>query len=310
VALRLQFNVPTAELKAVGVRPQRGDFGLSDAAIIKPGDPHASTLLFRMAKHGRDRMPHIGSELPDEMGLQLVERWIAGLKPGSEASSGNDAPVQALLASPNSALATARRLARGEFSGDQKSAVLAAAAKLEAGNVRDLFEGFLPQEGERKLGSSPRPKTILAHQGDAGRGETLFWSEAVNCGKCHRVGERGTSVGPDLSGIGKLRTPQDLLESLLTPSRRVEPKYASYLAQTDDGQALTGVLVKRDERAVVLRDNQGKEVVLDAKSVQRMQPSRTSLMPDGQMAGLTAQQAADLLAYLATRRSEKTDASQ
>ena len=62
---------PVAEMKAVGVRPTRGDFALPDASIIKPGDPYASTLYFRMAKFGRDRMPHIGSERPDEAGLDL-----------------------------------------------------------------------------------------------------------------------------------------------------------------------------------------------------------------------------------------------
>jgi putative heme-binding domain-containing protein len=172
--------------------------------------------------------------------------------------------------------------------------------------VRDLFEGYFPPDpsGERKLGTSPRPKTILAHQGDAARGEKLFWSEAVNCGKCHQIENRGTAVGPDLSMIGKLRTPEDLLESLLTPSRRVEPKFTAYQALTEDGQTVTGVLASRSQSQVVLRDGQGKTVTLDAKNVQRLQPSRMSLMPDGQMAGLTAQQAADLLAYLASRRSE------
>jgi hypothetical protein len=52
----------------------------------------------------------------------------------------------------------------------------------------------------------------------------------------------------------------------------------------------------------VLRDGQGKEIALEAKSVQKLQPSRTSLMPDGQLAGPTAQEAADLLEYLATRQ--------
>src|SRR5207244_1329461 len=66
VDLRLQFPTPVAQMKAVGVPPTRGDFGLPGACIIKPGDPWASTLYFRMAKFGRDRMPHIGSDLPDE----------------------------------------------------------------------------------------------------------------------------------------------------------------------------------------------------------------------------------------------------
>jgi hypothetical protein len=73
VALRLQFSVPRAEMKAIGVRPVRGDFGLPDAYIVKPGAPWASTLYYRMAKFGRDRMPHVGAERPDEAGLRLIE---------------------------------------------------------------------------------------------------------------------------------------------------------------------------------------------------------------------------------------------
>ena len=84
VPLRLQFPVAVAEMKAVGVRPTRGDFGLPDARIIKPGDPGASTLYFRMAKFGRDRMPHIGSERPDEPALKLIEQWIAGMGAGAK----------------------------------------------------------------------------------------------------------------------------------------------------------------------------------------------------------------------------------
>ena len=49
-------------------------------------------------------------------------------------------------------------------------------------------------------------------------------STAINCGSCHKIGDRGTSVGPDLSTIGKLRVREDLLESILEPSRRIEQK--------------------------------------------------------------------------------------
>jgi putative heme-binding domain-containing protein len=306
VPLRLQFTIPATEMKAIGVRPTRGDFALADAKIIKPGDPCASTLYFRMAKFGRDRMPHIGSERPDEEGLNLIEQWIAGMKKGALATDVDpDGPLPGdLLSTPNSALLLARRLGRGELNPAERDVVLAAAARLSAGPIRELFEGYLPSgdRGERKLGSNPRPNAILALQGDSHRGERLFWSQAVNCGKCHRLGERGTPVGPDLSNIGKLRSPQDVLESLLTPSRRVEPKYANYLAQTSDGRSLSGVLVKRDENTVVLRDADGKEITLAANDVLELRPSSTSLMPDGQLASLTAQEAADLLEYLATRK--------
>jgi len=182
--------------------------------------------------------------------------------------------------------------------------LLADAAKLPAGPVHDLFEGYLPadEKGARKLGSNPRPRAILALKGDADRGEKLFWSQAVTCGSCHKIGERGKPVGPDLSTIGKQRPREDLLESILEPSRRIEPKYASYVVHTADGRVITGVLVKRDTKEVVLRDAQNQEITIAAKNVEELQPSRTSLMSDGQLAGLTAQEAADLLEYLATRK--------
>jgi len=303
VALRFGFPTAVAAMKSIDVRPTRGDFGLPDARIVKRGDPYASTLYFRMSKHGRDRMPHIGSEVPDEAGLELIGKWIESLKPGAAAPA-SDIAADASLADPRSALVLARRVGRGELKSADREKLLASAAKLPAGITRDLFEGYFPDDrpGGRKLGSSPRPQAILALKGNAAAGERLFWSEGVNCGKCHRVGERGAPVGPDLSAIGKLRSRDDLLTSLLTPSRRIEPKFATYLVQTTDGRSFSGVLVKRDDKFVVLRDMQGKEISLKTGDVEEIRPSHASLMPDGQLAGLTAQEAADLLEYLVSRR--------
>jgi hypothetical protein len=58
----------------------------------------------------------------------------------------------------------------------------------------------------------------------------------------------------------------------------------------------------RDDKQIVLRDAENKELTFDAKKVEELKPSRTSLMPSGQLAGLTPQEAADLLEYLATRK--------
>jgi putative heme-binding domain-containing protein len=305
VALRLTFSASAGDMKAVGVRPTRGDFGLPDACIIKAGEPWASTLYYRMAKFGRDRMPHLGAERPDEAGLQLIERWIAGMN-GPVSRTGPDplGPPDRLLNDAKSAMPAARKLGLGLLKGAERNHLLAAADKLPSGTIRDLFEGYLPQgeKGERKLGSNPRPRSVLSLRGDSHRGEKLFWSEALKCGTCHKIGDRGTPMGPDLSNIGKLRAREDLLESILEPSRRIDPKYAAYVAQTADGVSLTGLLVRRDENEVVLRDGLNKEFVLAAKNVEALRPTRISLMPDGQMAALTAQEAADLLEYLAARK--------
>jgi len=302
VDLRLHAAAKPVDLKAIGVRPNRGDFGLPNACIIKAGDPYSSTLFYRMVKFGRDRMPHIGAELPDEFGNQLIEQWITGLDAAKVDPPAVDLAPEKVLADTRLALATARKIGQGEIKPGTREQVLAAADKLPAGPIRDLFEGYLPQEGPRKLGSNPRAISILGLKGDPARGEKIFWSQAINCGSCHKVADKGIPIGPELTSIAKQRTREDLLESVLTPSRRLEPNFAAYLATTIDGKSFTGVLTKRNEKVVVLRDAQNKEIVIKSEEIEELRPSPKSLMPDGQMAGLTPQEAADLLEYLTTRR--------
>src|SRR5205807_5191244 len=169
--------------------------------------------------------------------------------------------------------------------------------------VRDLFEGYFPTEGrERKLGSNPRPAAILNLKGDAERGRAVLFATGMTCQNCHRVGDKGIALGPDLSAIGKTRSREDLLDSILDPSRRIEPQYVSYNVETKSGRHVTGLLVKRDANEILLRDAQNQEVRLAAADIAQMSANRISLMPDGLLRDLTAQQAADLLEFLATRR--------
>ena len=133
-------------------------------------------------------------------------------------------------------------------------------------------------------------------------GEAIFFNKEMKCSTCHKVGDRGTALGPDLTAVGKTRTRAELLESLLQPSLRVEPQYAAYLVRTKDEQTATGLLVKRDEKQVVIRDAENREHAFAAANVESVAPSRLSLMPEGQMSGLRPQEAADLLEFLVQRK--------
>ena len=109
-------------------------------------------------------------------------------------------------------------------------------------------------------------------------------------------------VGPDLTTIGTSRTHEDLLESLLTPSKRIEPQYAGYIVLCFDGKVHTGVLVERDEQQITLRDPQGVLNKIANEEVDSLRPLSTSIMPESQLANCTSQEVADLLAYLASLR--------
>jgi putative heme-binding domain-containing protein len=308
VDLELHAFVDLQKTKALAVPPHQGSFDLPDARIIAPGAPEHSTLYYRMAKFGRGRMPRMGSDWPDPAGLALIKAWITTLDPGAPKYEKQPDwiaadEVQRLLADPSLAVDLARAI-RGTFlSAETRKEILTRAAKLSPGPVRDLFEGYFPTEGrERKLGSNPRPAAILNLKGDAERGRAVFFATGMTCQNCHRIGDKGINLGPDLSTIGKTRSREDLLDSILDPSRRIEPQYVSYNVETKGGRHVTGLLVKRDASEVILRDVQNQEIRLRVEEVKQMDVSRISLMPDGLLRDLTAQQAADLVEFLAGRR--------
>src|SRR2546430_10041362 len=81
--MELRADTPLEKMKIVGVRPVQGTFEIYNAHIVSPSEPYRSVLFYRMAKLGRGRMPHVGSEFVDERGLRLIYDWIASL-PGAK----------------------------------------------------------------------------------------------------------------------------------------------------------------------------------------------------------------------------------
>ena len=122
----------------------------------------------------------------------------------------------------------------------------------------------------------------------------------MQCKNCHRIDKTGNEVGPDLSQIGKENDRFQLLESILEPSKRIDPAFVSYVVETGDGRLLTGLLVKKDGNEIILRDAQNKLITIPATEVEQLVPQKQSLMPELLLRDMTAQQVADLLAYLSS----------
>jgi uncharacterized repeat protein (TIGR03806 family) len=307
-----------AEMKAIDVRPTQGTFEITGAKIITPGDPEGSVLYYRIAKLGGGRMPRLGSDDVDPQGVRLIGDWIAQLSTptSSKAPAEEDKAlailkehasvdaIRQLLGSTRGALTLVRLIDRGEVSGPQLSAVVAVAKEHPQGEIRDLFERFVPpSERVRRLGDVVNQAELLNLPGDATRGRQVFFAETTRCKACHRIGKEGGDVGPDLSKIGeKYVVKAALLQHLLEPSQVIDPQYTAYLLETKSGQLYNGLLVKRDEKEAVLKDAQGKLIRVPASDVDQLAPQLRSLMPDLLMKDLTAQQASDLLEFLASQK--------
>ncbi|MGE0755737.1 MAG: PQQ-dependent sugar dehydrogenase [Pirellulaceae bacterium] len=331
VLSKLQYDLPLEKASLLGERPTQGTFGIPAAEVVAPGDPYRSILLYRMSKIGSGRMPHLGSQLVDPSGVDLVHRWIDSLPADStpdeavrlararretqrqllgelQQHSGDKERVERaagqLLTTTTGALMLVRAIDRQLVADAAVPAILAQATAQSAVEIRDLFERFLPEEQRvRRLGSVIRPEEILRLAGDAQRGRSVFFEAAgVQCKNCHRIDGVGKDLGPDLSQIGKKYDRGQLLESILDPSKFIDPKYVAYLIETRDGRLMTGLLVQRDEREAVLRDAQDQRIVVPTSQIERLVAQSASLMPELLLRDLTAEQVADLLAFLNSRR--------
>jgi len=196
-----------------------------------------------------------------------------------------------------------RQIDQGALDPAAVRAIVALSKDLPRPEVRDLFERFVPDsERVKLLGETINPSQILTLHGDAGRGERLFAADSTQCKSCHRVGPIGAELGPDLSAIGSKYDRPTLLRHLLEPSLQVEPKYVNYLLETKAGIVHSGLLLERTDEIVVLRTLQNETIRVPAAEVDQLLPQSKSLMPESLLRSLTAQQAADLLEYLVTRK--------
>lgn len=87
-------------------------------------------------------------------------------------------------------------------------------------------------------------------------------------------------MGPKLTEIGKKLNRAQLLESILEPSKRIDPQSLTYLVETVEGRLLTDLLVERDDSGVVLKDLQNRLIRIPSEKNEQFVSQRYSLMPD------------------------------
>jgi putative heme-binding domain-containing protein len=142
----------------------------------------------------------------------------------------------------------------------------------------------------------------LLRQGDIDRGREIFFGKKAGCASCHTIMAEGSDVGPDLTGVGAVRSGFDLLEAIIYPSASFVPGHEVYRVETER-DVYTGVRGEAAGDAVVIITGPRERIRIPRKDVRSMRPSPVSLMPDGFGTDLTRQELADLLAFLQAQKS-------
>ncbi len=121
------------------------------------------------------------------------------------------------------------------------------------------------------------------------------------CIVCHRMGNEGGAVGPELAGAASKYSLHDILESMIEPSKVVSDQFVTYDIVKKDGESVSGRITDENaERIVVMPNPMSAEALEEVRlaDIARRTPSKISPMPTGLLNNLTAEEILDLLAYI------------
>ncbi len=161
----------------------------------------------------------------------------------------------------------------------------------------------LGKKYEDNLGRDPIKRFAIARTGgDAERGKELFMNHtAGQCIRCHAVNGAGGKAGPELAGVVQRnpdKTRDYLLESLVKPSAKIAPGYASITIIKLDGSSVAGLLMKAEKGNYEVKTPDGAIVTIKADDIDKA-TEPVSGMPTMDKA-LTHREMRDIIEYLMT----------
>ncbi|MBA4063297.1 MAG: hypothetical protein C0501_06215 [Isosphaera sp.] len=275
------------------------------AALVKAGSPENPLSVACVMALG-ELLPK--GQKPPAYTAQALDALVRGVTAGDRGSkdlksaclsalAGNQAGTRWLLDAHKKGelpsdlvVETGRLLRNSPFQGLRNEALIA-----------------FPAPGKLNPKALPPVAEIAKRSGDAARGKAVWDASlagAAQCAKCHMVRGVGGQVGPDLSMIGKKGGRENILESILQPSKAIADQYVQHAVTTTAEVTISGLLVGETPDAITLRDANGKDTTVPKKEVAgEVRKLKVSIMPEDIVAAMTEDELVDLAAYLETLKT-------
>jgi putative membrane-bound dehydrogenase-like protein len=166
-----------------------------------------------------------------------------------------------------------------------------------AGRARDILArgGRLPSPDRQKVLDEYTP--LVEKTGDAHKGFEVFKNI---CAKCHRHGETGETIAPDLTGFN-VHPKSKILQKMLDPNRSVEGNYRQYTVTTKAGRIVNGLLSSETKTAIEMVDTEAKRHVVLREDIEEMIASNRTIMPEGFEKQLSKDDFVNLLEFLTAK---------
>jgi putative membrane-bound dehydrogenase-like protein len=154
-----------------------------------------------------------------------------------------------------------------------------------------IFGSATPEDRKKALADY---QNVLTMAGDAKRGQVSF---AKNCATCHKIGETGVNVAPDISD-SRTKTPAQILADIIQPNRAIDANYVAYNLLLADGTTASGILTSETSTSITLKAAGAKVITVARGEIEQLKSTGVSLMPDGLEKTIPPQEMADVIAFI------------
>ena len=179
------------------------------------------------------------------------------------------------------------------FSGDSPDLKLRGKAGIQL--VDDSPKLASPEAASAERAKFRKYRQLADRSGNSKNGQALF----VTCLACHKVGNQGGIIGPDLSGAGAMST-EALLHNILTPNAQMESGYYRHDIILKDGSKISGSLVEETKARLSVQPVGTAIQIIPRDRISKHKITKSSLMPEGLIDHLSDEQIADLFSYIRT----------
>lgn len=225
----------------------------------------------------------------------LLSRW-SGLRDGSRPLA-----VDTLCSRRSYAIALAGGLNDGTVSASDLSAThIRRLMSYGEDEIREAIEkhwGTMNESSEEKAATIAQLKQSLTRErlakAELSAGAAIFKKQ---CANCHRLFGEGGRIGPDLTGSNRGNMDY-LLGNIVDPSEVVPRQFTVSTLVTGRGRQINGVVVQETQATVQVQTDRELLTIPVAEIEERVNTGK-SLMPDGLVRNLTAEQIRDLIAFI------------
>jgi putative heme-binding domain-containing protein len=159
---------------------------------------------------------------------------------------------------------------------------------------------YLTNTGLREVEKQDLIKEIAKGKGSADNGKAVY---RRICVACHKWGGEGIEYGPHFDGVGTRLKREDIVESILEPNAKIDPKFVTTNIETKDGGAFTGFVASETPEVLTLAVAGGLKQEIKIADVKKREAVKQSSMPEGLGNGMSPGEFLDLVEFLSSLKS-------